>query len=211
MADNLSALLKRASLDDHDELLKAANNTLKQSKNNLEAQHVRLVALIKLDRYDDALRVLNEAGEPLKSQAPLEQAYTLYRTGNIVAAQNVLKSTDGGRGSALLDAQLAYRSEDFGRAAGIYRSVLEQGLADAREETDLRINGGAVDAQLAWSGLAPAGAKPKIGSADLERFDMAFNAACGCIARGEIKQAEFLLGRAKGAIALGHAFRCTTY
>jgi hypothetical protein len=32
---------------------------------------------------------------------------------------------------------------------------------------------------------------------DLDAFESAYNAACGCIARGELSQADILLNRAK--------------
>ena len=40
--------------------------------------------------------------------------------------------------------------------------------------------------------------KKKAGREDLEAFETAYNAACGCIARGELGQGEILLKRAKG-------------
>ena len=198
MAASLSALLKRATLDDHDEILKAANETLKQSKSDTTAQHARVVAYLKTDRYDEALRAFSSGGDSLKAKAPLEWAYTLYRTEQLEHADRILSQDLHTRGAALLQAQTAYRLERFSRAEGIYKALAAHGPSVPSEETDLRINRGAIDAQAAWAGQLPTGSKPKISSADLERFDMAFNAACSTLARGEYKQAEFLLGRAKG-------------
>lgn len=67
------------------------------------------------------------------------------------------------------------------------------------EENDLRINGGAVDAQLEWTGQSELVQKKKPSREDMEAFETAYNAACGSIARGELSQGEVLLKRAKGA------------
>lgn len=61
----------------------------------------------------------------------------------------------------------------------------------------MRINRGAVEAQLSWSGESTESRKP--GREDLESFELAYNAACISIAGGELRQAEVLLKRAKGA------------
>ena len=62
----------------------------------------------------------------------------------------------------------------------------------------MRINGGAIDAQLEWNQLGCLVSKKKAKREDLEAFETAYNAACGCIARGEFGQGEFLLKRADG-------------
>jgi signal recognition particle subunit SRP72 len=103
---SLSALLAQASLDDHDEVLKAANAALKKSKTDLEAQHVKAIALLHLDRYEDALEVLENAPE-LQEKAAFEYAYALYKTGNAAKAVGVAEagSADGGRGMKHMLAQ----------------------------------------------------------------------------------------------------------
>lgn len=66
------------------------------------------------------------------------------------------------------------------------------------EEYDLRINSGAVDAQLEWAGEGHLAVKKKPVREDMEAFETAYNAACGSISRGEWGQGEVLLKRAKG-------------
>jgi signal recognition particle subunit SRP72 len=65
------------------------------------------------------------------------------------------------------------------------------------EEYDIRINSGATDAQLEWTGQGELAHKKKPTREDLEVFETAFNAACGSIARGELAQGEVCLKRAK--------------
>lgn len=68
------------------------------------------------------------------------------------------------------------------------------------EAHDLRINRGAVDAQLQWTGNHDVVQSKRPSREDLEAFETTYNAACGCIARGELREAEVLLKRAKGIV-----------
>lgn len=104
-AKTLSALLQRTSIEDHEEVLKACNASLKQSKGDLELQHIKIVALLKLDRYDDALRVLEEGGDRLKQRVPTESAYALYKVGEFEEAKNVAKRISDERGARHVEAQ----------------------------------------------------------------------------------------------------------
>ena len=104
-AKTLSALLQRTTIDDHEEVLKACNASLKLSRGDLELQHVKFVALLKLDRYDDALRVLEEGGDRLKSKVPTERAYALYKIGDLEEAKSLAKSISNERGARHVEAQ----------------------------------------------------------------------------------------------------------
>jgi len=191
---SLTSLLKQSHIDDHEDILKAAESTLKQSKGDLQTQHVKAVALLKLDRYDDALRVFETGGDKLKDKARLEYAYTLYKSGKPAEAADVASQSDA-RGYKHVEAQARYRTEDFQRAAELYQE-LEVSLEDDAE-ADLRINTGAVDAQSEWAGYG--GLMPKRSSRreDMDSFEIMYNSACGSIAKGELGKAEVLLTRAK--------------
>ena len=195
---NLTSLLRGASIDDHDEVLKAANAVLKSSKSNPEALHTRVVALLKLDRFDDALRALDDGGDKLAERCTLEKAYALYKTGQLAEAQELAQGHDG-RGLKHIAAQVAYRAEKFEDAARIYKELSTQNAPIESEENDLRINSAAVDAQLEWQGngdkVEPSRKKP--GREDMEAFETSYNAACGCIARGELSAGSMLLKRAR--------------
>lgn len=101
----------------------------------------------------------------------------------------------------------AYRSESFYRAAELYQELASQKTVHD-SDSDLRINGGATDAQLTWAGQAHLVKKIKPDREDLEHFETAYNAACGYTARGEFKQAELLLSRATGAEVTGKSQSC---
>lgn len=191
---NLTSLLKQTDIDDHEEILRAANATLKQSKSNLDAQHVKVVALLNLDRYEDAVRAVETGGHELKQRARLEHAYALYKSGRPAEAADTAR--DGAeRGLKHVEAQARYRIEDFVKAAELYRELGTELAGDV--EADLRVNTGATDAQLEWAGQGTHVRAKKPTREDLEAFETAYNAACGSIARGELGQGEVLLKRAK--------------
>src|ERR1700761_6044778 len=151
---DLATLLRQTHLDSHEEILKAANATLKKSKGDITAYHVRVVALLKLDRFEDAVRAFEEAGSALKERAQFEYAYALYKAGELQKAEEVASNgRDGERGIKHVLAQTTYRREKFDRAAEIYLQLVNSEEA-VNEEGDLRINSAAVDAQLEWKGMS---------------------------------------------------------
>lgn len=191
---SLASLLKQADIEDHEQILRAADAALKQSKGDLHAQHVKVVALLKLDRYDDAVKAVEAGGAKLKEQARLEYAYALYKSGKPAEAAEIA-SVGEERGYKHVEAQARYRTEDFKEAAEIYNHLALTLEDDA--EADLSINAGAIDAQLEWCGSGHLAQKKKPAREDLEAFETAYNAACGSIARNELAQGEILLKRAK--------------
>ena len=108
MTTTLSALLKRSTITDHEEAVKICNATLKQSRGDLQALHIKAVGLIKLERYEDVLRLFEEGGDSLKSLAQLEYAYALYKTGDLEQAQDVANGINS-RGARHVEAQAVGR------------------------------------------------------------------------------------------------------
>ena len=102
---SLSNLLHRSTLDDHEEVLQACNIALKTSKTDVVTQQIKAVALLKLDRYDDAARFFEEAGDGLKGKAKLEYAYTLYKIGKLQEAAKLASQIDGQRAARHVEAQ----------------------------------------------------------------------------------------------------------
>ena len=102
---SLTTLLQQSTIDDHEEILKACHNSLKQSKADVRTQHVRFLALLKLDRYEDALQVLDEAGDQLKKRTKTETAYALYKSGQVKEAIDLAKTVENDRGARHVEAQ----------------------------------------------------------------------------------------------------------
>jgi signal recognition particle subunit SRP72 len=111
---SITALLQKSSLDDHEEILKVCNAALKKSKSDVVAQHVKAIALLKLDRYDDALHHFEISGKGLHEKAPLEYAYSLYKGGKPKEAAEVAKTVNDGRGARHVEAQAVREAKPRG-------------------------------------------------------------------------------------------------
>lgn len=189
-ASRLSALLQSSSLVDENEVLAAANQSIKADENNLVAHHTKIVALLKLDRFQDAITAISEGSNALQSQCAMEKAYALYKIGEIEdASKTLFNTTSSNVGFKHLAAQVAYRAERFHEASAIYDQMVADETRDS--ETDLAINVAAVRAQEAWLG------SPQPATAYLPNtFELCYNTACGHIARGAYEPATQLLQRA---------------
>lgn len=202
----LSKLLGSADIEDHEEVLKATNAILKKSKGDQDALHTRVVALLKLDRYEDALRALDDGGDKLAERCAFEKAYALYKTGELEKANEIYmaysaeaKNAEGSRALAHVAAQAAYRAEQFEMASKLYTDLREREPKIDGEDNDLRINSLAVDVQLEWTGKGDKieESRKQLQRADLEAFETTYNAACGCVARGDLEAGSALLKRAR--------------
>lgn len=107
---SLPSLLAQASIDDHDEILKAANAAVKKSRTDGDAHHAKAIALLHLDRYEDALDVF-EHQQGLREKAPFEYAYALYKTGKGAKAAEIAEAAgpNAGRGMQHMLAQAVRR------------------------------------------------------------------------------------------------------
>ncbi|KAK4151307.1 hypothetical protein C8A00DRAFT_45463 [Chaetomidium leptoderma] len=205
----LGALLRRPSIEDHAEALSIASAAVRAAKGrgaDLDtAHHTRVVALLMLDRFDDALRAISDAGDALAKTCLFEKAYALYKTGDLEAAEAVLRDAGVSTGAAQrglkhVAGQVAYRAEKFEHAAAIYQDLgANDGGAMNGEENDLRINLSATNAQLEWlgKGWAVPEQYKQPSREDLEAFETSYNAACGCISRGDFSKAAVFLKRSR--------------
>ncbi|XXH00392.1 hypothetical protein Hte_006736 [Hypoxylon texense] len=202
-AATLTSLLRASTIQDHDEILKAANAAIKASKTDTDAQRTRVVALLKLDRFDDALRAIAEGGDALEKECLFEKSYALYKSGQLEDADRTLKTASASfkssRAFRHLAAQVAYRAEKFPDAADTYRHLSQGSGGLPGEENDLKINLLATKAQMEWNGLSNIlDEQERQPSRDhLEAFETAYNAACTCIARADFTRASVFLKRAR--------------
>lgn len=191
----LNTLLKAATIDDHDEILDKASEALKSSPKDANLRGAQIVALLKLDRFDDALRVIETAGPDLQRTFLLERAYALYKTGKLAEARECLRPAVSSNEIAAmhLDAQVAYRNEQFGEAYAIIAELLS--LPNENDEGhDLRINLSAICAQVIHQGGELA--DPSLDEGEPDTFELAYNAACISIARGRLERGVRLLSLA---------------
>ncbi|EFX01135.1 signal recognition particle [Grosmannia clavigera kw1407] len=218
----LNSLLRGTRIEDHEEALKLANGAIQAARASsgageqlATAQHTKVVALLKLDRFDDALRAVAEGGDALATRCVLERAYALYKTGELAEAETLLKADERlssssssisiSRALKHVAAQVAYRAEKFGRVASLYGELSEGGGNGENDDItgealDLRINTLATAAQVSWLEPTAAGARSNadVGRRqDLETFETAYNAGSALLAGGDAARASVLLRRAQ--------------
>ncbi|BFZ60420.1 Signal recognition particle subunit SRP72 [Saitoella coloradoensis] len=189
----LEALFSDLSLasnsNDHSEVVKVSNRILAHQSQNLDALKAKVIALIKLDEYENAMELLGKLPE---TEATLERAYCYYKTGKEVEAAGLTKDSED-RAMQHVAAQTAYRLEDFDRAAQLYATLSSGRALVPNEDVDLKVNHRAAVAQSFWSiGAATAPSN----SNDNPIYEAAYNSACIKIAQGEYAEANTLLEHA---------------
>lgn len=95
LSDLFAKLSLAASENDYDRVLDLADELLKSSPTNSRAAKQKLTALIKLDRYKEALAFLDNSTCLKNEETVLERGFCLYKVGKCVEAEEVLKTTTG--------------------------------------------------------------------------------------------------------------------
>lgn len=193
MTSSLASLLKKSTLDDHEALLLASEEVLQSSPTDSQALQVKAIALVKLERYADALKQFSQT-QSLQADLPEAYAYCLYRSGNFEDAVKAASSVKGSRGAQHVTLQAAYRAEDYRAAAQAYSEISKTSIAT--ERFDLRVNKLALDAEALWLEALSSASVPRATTDDLSAFETAYNAACISISKGQLAEADILLKRA---------------
>lgn len=192
MSNALATLLKKSTLDDHDALLKASNQALSASSNDSQAQQVKAIALVKLDRHEEALQHF-EKYKDIQQSLPEAFAYVLYKNDKFTEAVAALSDTKDSRGAEHIRLQAAYRAEDWDTAEKAHESLLAEDVSE--ESAELRINKLAVDAEGLWTSNLKSTAVPRAKTDDLATFETAYNSACISVSKGQLEEADVLLKR----------------
>ena len=158
---------------DYDRALETADKILTIIPEDPDAMHCKVVCLIQLSRFEDAIKKIDEIKQKGEStQFNFERAYCLYRTERSAEALPYLdKMAPGDPRAADLKAQVLYRLEQFGEAASVYEAVLKQtadGFGNEREANYM--------AALASSGSASLLAQHE--SLHTDTMEQCFNRAC---------------------------------
>lgn len=193
MTSLLNSLVKKTTIDDHDANLQASEQTLKGSPDDSDALQNKAIALLKLERYAEALKHFAQT-ESLQQSLPEAYAYCLYRQGKFEEAVAVASAVKNSRGAQHITLQAAYRAEDHDAAAKAYSQVSKD--IPNSEQFDLRVNKLALDAEALWLEVLSSSAVPRATTDDLAAFETAYNAACISVSKGQLAEADILLKRA---------------
>ncbi|KAJ3315723.1 Signal recognition particle core component [Blyttiomyces sp. JEL0837] len=188
--------------DDHASVLTACDKILKHSKNDLDALNIKVIALIKLDRFEDAVHVLDKAPSALQEELAYEKAYCLHRLQRNEECLKLIAHIRSQVGNIVwneldsLEMQTLYKMEEYAKAADLAANVY-----DHSDENDFYYGEILANLTAAWTGCAYTGQsfnrKDDVNENSAVTYELPYNLACFYIAEGELSQAEKMLAIAK--------------
>lgn len=185
-------LSKAGPSQDWEKILKIAKKILEVSPAEEKAFQVKIVCLIHLDKFEEAITSIDEYG---KVNMTFEKAYCEYRLNRIDRAYSTLQNAKplGIKERELL-AQITYKLEKYQESYDNYREVVKN--ADDDFDTERQTNLSAVVAAMRLAN--PTGAK-ELDMTENERktYELCYNSACISIGKGNFKEAKLKLERAE--------------
>uniref|UniRef100_A0A915Q1D7 Signal recognition particle subunit SRP72 n=1 Tax=Setaria digitata TaxID=48799 RepID=A0A915Q1D7_9BILA len=179
-------LAKADTSADYDKALKIANKVLRTYPKETLAFKCKLVALIQLNRLDEALTLIKKTPPHHMGQ----KAYVLYRLQEDAAALDTLEKASADDYRCMeLKAQLLYRAERFDEALKIFMTLLKDHSDDYDEERCANLI--ATIAQLQANG------HQQQSPSHLDTFEQLYNSACQLIESGGYDQALKFLEKAE--------------
>lgn len=174
----------------HDQAYSFACQAEKYDPKDMNIQRHKLVALIHLEKFDEAEQVLHNKGT---AGLEFEAAYIYYRQGKHAELAKVLETAPKDTRLTHIAAQAAYKEEDFDRAYELTQELLSSGI----DELDLLVNESAIVAQQALhrQGVFPL----TMTSTAKSSHDFLFNRAIAELSEGRYDSALDLLSQAQVA------------
>ncbi|XP_043228292.1 signal recognition particle subunit SRP72-like isoform X2 [Amphibalanus amphitrite] len=176
--------------DEYEKIIKISNKILSMDKTALKALQYKIISLINLGRFDEALKQMSNSAK-LASSLHFEKAYCLYRLNqNQEALEAISQAPEQTLQLKELKAQLFYKLDRFQESHQTYREVIKNTDDDFNDER--MANLAAVLAQLAMTN------QPVPDASDLgdSTYELVYNAACRLLAAGRYQAAERQLARA---------------
>ncbi|KAK7207407.1 hypothetical protein BZA70DRAFT_271202 [Myxozyma melibiosi] len=155
LQDLLANLTVHVTNEEHDSVVAVADKVLAQNPSDSKARKAKIIALVKVDRYAEALAELEKS--PEEKGLELEKAYSLYRLGKLEDANAAIDKAVAGevggaalRGLKHLKAQIAYRQDKFAEAKAIYDDLSSGPYMVGGEDHDVLVNSLAIQTQQRW-------------------------------------------------------------
>jgi len=193
-ADQIKALYmelsKVAPSQDWERILKTAKKILGLSVNEKKAFQTKIICLINLDKFDEALSSIERYNDA--EDLYFERAYCQYRLNKVEEAYTTLsKCEEPGIKEKELMAQISYRLEKHQEAYDTYRDIIKNIDVDDDFEIERMTNLSAVVASLN-------------GSKDIDMkndenktFELCYNSACISISKSNYIEAQKKLEKAE--------------
>ncbi|KAH7815930.1 putative tetratricopeptide repeat domain containing protein [Monocercomonoides exilis] len=175
---------EKVQAEEYEEAEELSDKILSIKPNDIDARKCKVLCLLHLDNFDEALEFIGEDENLL-----FEKAYSLYRQQRYAEAYPIIKSIENPPLCVRhLDAQISFRLEKFKRAARIYGDLFKENPKDEELKTNYL-------AALSMSRpeeirkIVLSGEK----SGDSPSFESLYNQACCFIAMGNYSAAIAVL------------------
>ncbi|KAG0350632.1 hypothetical protein BG005_009833 [Podila minutissima] len=195
-------LERHVKREEHEKALNITDKILAIDAKDKDALHCKAITLIRLERYTDALAILNK---PLEGKFVFEKAYCLYRTNQLNDGATLIENRRKelkSQGQALswdlrhLEAQMLYRMERYQECIELYYGMLKDTPKSDEGYNDILTNFNACKAAVLYSGET-LDDRWKVEDVTKTTYELSFNSACARISTGEYTQALKLLEEAK--------------
>uniref|UniRef100_A0A0C9QVQ8 Signal recognition particle subunit SRP72 n=1 Tax=Wollemia nobilis TaxID=56998 RepID=A0A0C9QVQ8_9CONI len=183
-----SRLDKHIKGSEYKEVIKVADEILGVAPADHDAVLCKLVALIQSDRIDQALALIQSYSH-LPIDLNFHKAYCLYRCNRLDEALEALKGLEKNSSVLQLEAQILYRQGAMGLCITSYEKLIQKFKIDSIE---LKTN---IIAAFISGGRSQE-VSPLMGTMKVtpsSSFELAYNAACALIDKGNFAEAEELL------------------
>jgi len=195
----LSKLQQRSEFE---KAVKQCNKILNVDPQDVTAFHCKMVNLLHLDKFKDALHQIQTSHLAENVDLSFEEAYCLYQENRCAEALKVLDKKGQGQDRPLkvkeLRAQILYRLERYKECMAVYRDIIKNSDMDGSDdfEVERMTNLAAVVVHLNAAQGGGAGGE-KLPETEDETYEMVYNKACCLLATGEFAEAERLLKEAE--------------
>ncbi|EMR11778.1 hypothetical protein PNEG_00205 [Pneumocystis murina B123] len=189
--DNLKDLFMKLSIaisnNKHEEVIELSDKIKGFSISDIKSTKSKIIALIKLDRYSEALFLIRS--ELSAEKALLEMIYCLFMLKKYEEAMDWAKKSNK-REIKHIKAQIAYQKDQMIDASEIYKELQQDPYRIENEEFDLSIN--LLATQVTWPSIEISN-HPAI----YQSLDYRFNIGCHLIYRKEYMKAKELFELSK--------------
>ncbi|KAK8733404.1 hypothetical protein OTU49_006623 [Cherax quadricarinatus] len=182
LAGYYGELKKFIENNNYQKVIKVANKILADDPKEVKAWQCKIVALIHLDQFSDALNIANKS--KLTEQLAFEKAYCQYRLNQVSEAYDTIcKAADVTPRVQELQAQILYRLERYSECYDVYREIIRTTSDDYDVERETNLTAVAVNCALD-------GTKEEDNiELDDSSYELLYNGACHLLAAGRVNEA----------------------
>ncbi|KAI5706955.1 hypothetical protein M8J75_012858 [Diaphorina citri] len=176
-------LYKFCQSSTYDKALKSANKILHSYPEEEKALQCKIVCLLQLNKFDEALQTFNKYSE-ISNNLYFEKAYCHYRLNNISKALEIInESEDNSLRMKELKAQVLYRLENYEECFRVYKDVMKNTHDEYEDERETNL-------AAVIANLAATQSKVEVPELRESTYEIVYNSACSLIGKGQYVEAE---------------------